>query len=49
MNSSGDRSSVGQEPIRDDETAAVGYEPPAIVSLGSVDDLTAGEPAPSGT
>lgn len=47
MNPKEDQPRVGEAPIRDEETVAGGYEPPAITVLGSVEELTAALPVPS--
>jgi len=41
MNDQGQDRSIEEEPSSDEEATAAGYEPPAIVVLGSVDQLTA--------
>jgi len=42
MDSEGDRETIREEPVSDCERGPAGYEPPEIVRLGSVDQLTAG-------
>jgi len=40
MNPEEDQPNIEEEPVGDEEAAA-GYEPPTIVVLGSIDQLTA--------